>query len=133
MEKLLRNKSVGFYLTLCLAVLAIVTAIFYAVSYANYVGFMSWPAFWLLVLGAVGAVALSFVGFGKYAPWLQAATIFISLLLYINCLYSYVVVVLVGIDLSSFSPQFIICSVLFVLSLVLSIVNIYLKQEKEEK
>ena len=38
-----------------------------------------------------------------------------------------------GIDLNSFSPQFILCSVLFAVSLVLSIVNIYLKQEKEEK
>ena len=131
MEKFLKRKGIGFYLTLCVAVLAIVTAVIYAVSYANYAGQMSWLAFGLLIGGAVCAVALHCLGKGNWAPWVLAAAIFVSVLLYIQCMYNYVVVVMVGIDLNSFSPQFITCSVLLCVSLVLSIVNIYLKQQKE--
>ncbi|MBP5254144.1 MAG: hypothetical protein J6Z23_02010 [Lachnospiraceae bacterium] len=133
MSKFLKEKGIGFYLTVCLAVLAVVTAIVYAVSYRNYVGFMSWPAFWLLIGGAVLAVGLHFIKLGKVSPWLLAAAVLAAVLLYIECLYSYVVVVLVGIDLNSFSNQFILCTSLFGACLVLSIVNIYLKQVKQVK
>lgn len=132
MGQILKRKGLGFYLTMCLVVLSVVTAIAYVNSYANYVGFMSWPAIWLLVGGAVAALALSFTGLNKFAPWVVMATVFTAALLYVKCLYSYVVVVLVGIDLNSFTPQFMLCSTLFVVSLLLSIINIYFKQEKEE-
>ena len=129
MKKFLERKGIGFYATLCLAVLSVITAIVYAASYANYVGFMSWPAFGLLIGGAVCALALHCIRKGQWAPWVIAAAVFIALLMYIKCMYSYVVVVMVGIDLNSFSPQFILCSVLFAVSLVLSIVNIYHKNK----
>ena len=132
MKEFLERKGIGFYATLCLAVLSVITAVVYAASYANYVGFMSWPAFALLIGGAVCAVLLHCIRKGKWSPWVSGATILVSLLLYIKCLYSYVVVVLVGIDLNSFSPQFIRCSVLFVACHLLGIVIIYLRQEKEE-
>ena len=73
------------------------------------------------------------IRYGASAPWVQVGTIFSSLMLFIQHLYSYVVVVIVGIDLSSFTPQFILCSALYAVCVVLSIVNIYLKQEKEAK
>lgn len=132
MVKFFRNKGIGYWLTLCLVALAVITAAVYADSYANYPNHMSWPAVALLVGGAVIALVLSFINkLSNWAPWVQVATIFSSLMLFIQHLYTYVVVVLVGIDLNTFTPQFILCSVLYGVSVVLSIVNIYLKQVKE--
>lgn len=130
MKGILAGKRSGFYVTLVLAILSVVTAAFYATSYGKYAS-MSWPAFALLLIGAVGAVALAFTGKGKWAPWVQVATIFIAILLFITTQYSYVAVVLVGIDLTSFSPQFVTSVVLLIVDLVIAIANIYLKQEVE--
>lgn len=130
MKEILANKRCGFYVTIALALLSIGTAAFYALRFGKYVA-MSWPAFANLIGGAVVAVALAFMGKGKWGPWVQFATIFNAVLLFITTQYTYVAVVLVGIDLNEFSPQFIISSVLLVVSLLVSIVNIYLKQEVE--
>ena len=58
---------------------------------------------------------------------------FVALMLYITNIYNYVVVVMVGIDISSFSTQFIACTTLFAILLVASVANIFFKQSKEEK
>lgn len=132
MVKFFKSKGIGFYLTLCLVVLSVVTAAAYIMSYVKYPNHMSWTAVGLLFGGAAAALVLSVIRrCGWLAPWVLVGTIFSSLMLYIQHLYSYVVVVIVGIDLSSFTPQFILCTALYVASVVLSIVNIYLKQEKE--
>lgn len=134
MVKFFKNKGIGFYLTLCLVVLSVITAVAYVTSYAKYPNHMSWLAVGLLIGGAVVALVLSAIRRCSWlAPWVQVGTIFSSLMLFIQHLYSYVVVVIVGIDLSSFTPQFILCSALYAVCVVLSIVNVYLKQEKEAK
>lgn len=134
MVKFFKSKGIGFYLTLCLVVLSVITAVAYVSSYVKYPNHMSWLAVGLLVGGAVVALVLSVIRrCGWLAPWVQVGTIFSSLMLFIQHLYSYVVVVIVGIDLNSFTPQFILCSVLYAVCVVLSIVNVYLKQEKEAK
>jgi len=134
MVKFFKSKGIGFYLTLCLVVLSVVTAAAYIMSYVKYPNHMSWTAVGLLFGGAAAALVLSVIRrCGWLAPWVLVGTIFSSLMLYIQHLYSYVVVVIVGIDLSTFTPQFILCSALYAVCVVLSIVNIYLKQEKEAK
>lgn len=130
MKGILANKRSGFYVTVALAILSIATAAFYATSFGKYVA-MSWPAFANLIIGAVAAVALAFMGKGKWGPWIQFATIFNAILLFITTQYTYVAVVLVGIDLTTFSPQFVTSVVLLIVNLVVAIVNIYLKQEVE--
>jgi len=132
MVKFFRNKGIGFYLTLVLVALAVITAAVYADSYAKYPNHMSWTAVGLLAGGAAVALVLSLINkLSNWAPWVQVFSIFSSLMLFVQHLYSYVVVVVVGIDLNTFTPQFILCSVLYGVSVVLSIVNIYLKQVKE--
>jgi hypothetical protein len=128
MKGILAGKRSGYYVTLALSVLSVVTAAFYAVSYSKYAS-MSWAAFASLIIGALAAVVLANIGKGNWAPWVQVATIFAAILWFIKTQYSYVAVVLVGIDLTSFSPQFVTSVVLLVAALVVSIVNIYLEQE----
>lgn len=130
MKGILAGKRSGFYVTLVLAVLSVVTAAIYANSYGKYAS-MSWPLFANLLIGAVIAVALAFIGKGKWAPWVQVATIFIAILLFITTQYSYVAVVMVGIDLNAFSSQFVTSAALLIVNLVIAIANIYLKQEVE--
>lgn len=131
MKVFLKNKGIGFYTTVCFAVLAIVTAVLYSGFYANYVGQMSWQAFWLLICGAVVSVVLHLLHFGNISPWVLAGGVFGAVLMFIRAMYSYIAVVMVGIDLNSFSPQFMTCSVLLGICLAGSIVNVYLIQEKE--
>ena len=65
MKKLLGNKSYGYYITLALSVLSVVTAVVYLVMY-NGSRYMSAPAAILSILCAVAAVGLGFVrGGGK--------------------------------------------------------------------
>ena len=128
----LSNKRYGFYVTLALIVLSVVTAIVYAVSYGKYVSMMSWTAFVLLLVGAVGAVALIALKQTKWAYAPLAICAFIALLLFIKHIYNYVAVVVVGIDLSGISGQFLACTVFFALTFLASVVNVFLAQEKEE-
>ena len=133
MKKLLGNKSYGYYITLALSVLSVVTAVVYLVMY-NGSRYMSAPAAILPILGAVAAVGLGFVrGGGKAANAVLALCDFVALLFYIYGIYFYVSVVMVGIQASSFNSQFVICTVLFVVLLIANLINVFLKQEKEAK
>ena len=133
MKKLLGNKSYGYYITLALSVLSVVTAVVYLVMY-NGSSYMSAPAAILPILGAVAAVGLGFVrGGGKAANAVLALCDFVALLFYIYGIYFYVSVVMVGIQASSFNSQFVICTVLFAVLLIANLINVFLKQEKEAK
>ncbi len=133
MKKLLGNKSYGYYITLALSVLSVVTAVVYLVMY-NGSRYMSAPAAVLPIVGAVAAVGLGFVrGGGKAANAVLALCDFVALLFYIYGIYFYVSVVMVGIQASSFNSQFVICTVLFVVLLIANLINVFLKQEKEAK
>ena len=133
MKTLLGNKSYGYYITLALSVLSVVTAVVYLVMY-NGSRYMSAPAAILPILGAVAAVGLGFVrGGGKAANAVLALCDFVALLFYIYGIYFYVSVVMVGIQASSFNSQFVICTVLFVVLLIANLINVFLKQEKEAK
>ena len=126
------RKRYGFYVTLALVVLSVITAIVYAVSYGKYVSMMSWQAFVLLLVGAAGAIALILLRQGKWAFAPLAICAFIALLLFIKHIYSYVAVVMVGIDLSGISGQFLACAILFSLTFIVALVNVFLAQEKED-
>lgn len=130
----LSQKRYGFYVTICASVLAVITAIIYAANYHNYLAMMSWPAFVLLLVMALVSIALTFIKFtAPWAPIPVAVGALAGLLLYIKAMYNYVTVVLVGIDLSGFSAQFIICSVFVILTFVVAVANIFFPQVKEDK
>lgn len=126
------QKTYGFYVTLALAVLNIVTAILYASFYGKYVAYINWPAVYVMIIGSLVSVVLSVFGLDDFATALLALVAFTGFLLYAMKIYGYIAVVMVGIDLTEFSPEFITLTVFFVICLVGGIANIFLKQKKTE-
>lgn len=136
MEKIknfFKTKSYGFYVTVAVAVLTLITSIVYADSYGRNERYMSWAGFAIMLAGILVAAGLVALKRGEFAPPVLALANFIALMLYITNIYNYVVVVMVGIDISSFSTQFVSCTTLFAILLVASVANIFFKQSKEEK
>lgn len=136
MEKLknfFKDKSYGFYVSIAVTLLTLVTLIVYADAYGRNDSYMSWAGFAIMIVGIVVAVALTALKLSEWVPPALALANFIALLLYAKSIYNYVVIVIVGIDIASFSSQFILCTVLFAILLVGSIANIFCKQVKEGK
>lgn len=131
-KELLKDKSFGFYVTLALAAISVIGALVYAVLY-NGSEYFSMPAMLAFVGGAVAALAVAFTKHAKWACAVLALADFIGLLLYVYGIYFYVSVVMVGIQASTFSWQFILCTAMFVGLLVANVVNVFLKQVKEEE
>ncbi len=133
------GKKFGFYVTIGIAFLAIVTAFVYYAGYGAIPRFMSWPAFYLLLAGAVVSVVLLFTPLNQFGPAVLALASLVSLLLFIKIIYNYVAVVMVGIDLANFDPEFLASTVMFVLTFLASVMCLFLPQracsesKKEEK
>jgi lysylphosphatidylglycerol synthetase-like protein (DUF2156 family) len=127
-----KDKSYGFYASVVVFVMSLITAIVYA---ANYGGTkeMSWAAFIIILVGLVAAVVLGVFGRYRWIPVAMAVADFVALLLFIKAVYFYVSVVLYGINGSAFSPQFTTSTVFLIITFVLSIANIFLKQVKDEE
>ncbi len=128
-----KEKNYGFYVTLVTLLFTIITLSIYASRYGNYESYMSWPGFYLMIIGAVLALITIVIKKYDWAPIILAAFNFIALMLYITKIYNYVTVVLVGIDIVSFSASFIHCTALFATTIVLSTVAVFLKQLKDTK
>lgn len=130
-KTLLKGKSYGFFVTLALIALTVATGVIYCINYSGS-RYMSVPAAVFLFAGAAAALVL---GFTKWAGWANAVLAlcgFVALLFYVYGIYFYVSIVMVGIQASSFNQQFITCTALYLVLLVLNIVNVFLKQVKKE-
>lgn len=130
MKDLFKNKPVGFFVTLGTIGLTLVTAIAYLLCYNNTDNFNLW-SFIVLLVSAVTGIVLVILKQHKYVPYTLGLLNFISLLFYIYGIYYYVSVVLVGIDLDHFEPEFFVSTILFVITIGTSIATIFLKQDKE--
>jgi len=135
MKKFLSNKSFGFYVTAALALLSIVSAIIYRVTYAGFYSgnqeVFSRVAFWFLLGWIPCAIALYVFKQGRYANYLAAIALFVALLTYVNAIYYYVSVMEVGID-ASFTGVFFLITILFVFQWILALANVFFPQEKGE-
>ncbi|MBQ4382665.1 MAG: hypothetical protein II794_08020 [Oscillospiraceae bacterium] len=131
MKDLFAGKKLGFYVTLALAVLAVITAFVYLGMY-NGTNYMSRQAFFLLLAGAVLAVVLAFLGQGKFSPAVLFGAAVLALMFFVYYIYFFVSSVLTGIQYTVFPVEFVTCVVLFGLLLVGSIVNVFLPQVEEK-
>lgn len=132
-KQTLAEKCPGFYVMLAAAILAIVTAIAYAVSYSTLTQYLSWSAVVLLIGGAIVAVVLAFTNLDELGTGILALCSLIAMLMYVKLIYYYVSVVIVGIDVQSFDMAFITSAVLFVLTFVVSVVAIFVPKTKEQE
>lgn len=132
-----KDKSYGFYVSIAVAILTLVTLSVYADAYGSNDRYMSWTGFALMLVGIAVAIGLTVVSsltplkLNEWVPPVLALVNFIALMLYITNIYNYVVIVIVGIDIANFSTQFIACTVLFSILIVASVANIFFKQVKE--
>lgn len=126
---LLSGKGLGFYVSMAAAALSFLTAIVYQVTYTGN-QYYSVGVFVALLLALPVAVVLMLARCDGFIPAAVTLVIGIGILLFIYSMYFDVSVVLVGIDKSSFDPQFIACSVLSVVSFILADASIYLKVRK---
>ena len=131
-NKRLTGKRYGFYVMMASALLAIVAAAVYAGEYGKNARFMDWAAFALLLVGAIVAVALAFINWDEIGMAVLALFSLISLLLYVDIIHGYVMVVAVGIDLDSFSSEFLASTVMLALNFVVSFVAIFLPKNKNK-
>ena len=127
----LKDKDVGFWFSASLILLSLLTSIVYVSCYAG-TDNMNWASFAFMLLAAVsGAILIAFKQY-KFAPYALGAFIFVSLLFFIYGIYYYVSVVMVGIDLDKFDPEFIVCLILYLIAFAAGIANIFLRQIKKE-
>ena len=130
MKDLFKNKPIGFYVSLGTIGLALITAITYFLCYNNTENFNVW-SFVVLLISVVASVVLMLVKQVKVVPYVLGLLNFVALLFFVYGIYYYVSIVLVGIDLDHFDPEFIVCTIEFVILLVASIAAIFMKQVKE--
>lgn len=124
------DKRYGFYVTIVSMVMSIVAAIVYVMSYHAYVNFMSWTAFVMFLVGVVLSVILLVLRRYTFATLILFAGDLLGLLFYVRHIYSYVQVVVAGVDIASFSSNFILSTVFISIAFVLSIVSVFLPQCK---
>ena len=129
-KDLFKNKPLGFYISLGTIGLSLITAITYLLCYNKTDNFNVW-AFIILLVSVVSSVVLVLLKQIKIAPYVFGLLNFLALLFYVYGIYYYVSIVLVGIDLDHFDPEFIVCTILFVVLLATSITSIFMKQVKE--
>lgn len=126
------DKATGFWFTVAICALSLVTSVVYAACYAR-TDNINWLSFAFMLAAFLGAFFMTVLKQYKYTPYLQAVFTFVSLLLYIYGIYYYVSVVMVGIDLDHFEPPFFITVILFLTTFGLSVANVFLKQTKENE
>lgn len=127
----LKDKDVGFWFSASLVVFSLLTAVIYAACYAG-TDNINWASFAFMLVAAVAGGALIALKLYVYVPYVLAALIFLSLLFFIYGIYYYVSVVMVGIDLDTFEPQFIVCALFYFLAFGASVANVFLRQIKKE-
>ena len=91
---------------------------------------MSWFAFVMLVLGFVAGVALFFTDKMKYFPIAAFVLVLCAAIGYSVGIYDYVFNAAVGIDIKGVSAAFVANTVLFSITLVASVFNVCLKQDR---
>lgn len=123
------NKAYGFYMSVFVFVLSLVTAVVYTIGYSNSSD-MSEPVIYAIGAGLILAVVLLLCKRYNWIPVVLALGDFAALLLFIKSIYFYVSVVLYGINGSAFSPAFLSSTAFLLLSLVFSVANIFMKQVK---
>lgn len=129
LKKYFKNASIGVWFSLAVSMLALISSIIYKSAFDGTNEFNG-AAFGLML--AVVIICLILLGLRQYVfiPYVQLALLLPAFMLYIYGMYYYVSIVIVGIDLQSFSTEFLTCTVFFVLALVVGIVNVFIKQDK---
>ena len=121
----LRSNPISAVITLICSLLSLVTACLYRMWFVGSTEFNQ-AAFLCLIIASVLGV-FAFFGLADVVNAIQFLLVVAGCMLYIYGMYYYVSIVMVGIDLQSFSDAFIICSAFLGSAVVASTVNVLAK------
>ena len=130
MNQILKNKAAGFYAGLLAAVLCLVSAAAYGISFSSII--YKEPIFdvTVCILLAVTAVASIVMQAAPFAPVVLCAGSGISLLMYVHAIIWPVSDTIYGIEPFGHMSALTMCAVLLVLSFVVSEAALYMKKIK---
>ncbi len=132
LKKFFSGKSYGFYVTLVVSLLLLVSGSVYVSMYGNdQRDYQIWTTV-LLFIGFALSIVLIALRQDKYTPYVQGAFGLAALLFFVRKIYWYVSEVFVGIDEVAFNSKFITCTTLFVILFIATLVNCFLPQVKKE-
>ena len=121
-----RSNPLSAILPLICSALSVVTAFLYRGWFVGSAEFNEIAFYLMIGAGALGILAI--IGLGDFAASVQFLMLLASSMFYIYGMYYYVSIVLVGIDLQSFSTAFIACSALVGSTVALSTLNVLIKR-----
>ena len=130
MKKRFQNKAPGFKVLLGAIAASAVTSAVYAAIYAS-TRFMSWAAFAFLLGGAAAGLCLVLFGLERFAPAALLVTSLVALMLHVYYIYFFISSVVTGIQFSGFPLDFYVNFVLYGITLVLSIVSVFMPVEEK--
>ena len=131
LKKFMEGKKYGFYVTLALMLLALITGIIWVSTYGGTDEFSAW-GFAFLIVGVVLSLVLAILKRERLAADVLGFCVLMGLLFYISAIYMYVSVVLVGIDADTFSSDFILNTTFFAITSVVALVNMFLPQASKK-
>lgn len=131
---MIRKKPVGFYIALLAAVLSVASALIYGLQFSEMV--YKEPVFnsnISILLGATAVIALIMLFFEKlinYAPVVLCLGTGISFLMYVEMIIWPVSDTIYGIEPFPYIDTVVLCTVLILLSFILSEFSLYMKKAK---
>lgn len=123
-----KNKSVGFYFILASCLLSLILIIVFLPNTKS--GYYTWLSFIFLLVAILGDVVLIIFKKEDFAPALNSVCAGLAIGFFINACYNYVATVMTGIDIESFSGDFIFSVILYVLLFGSSIASIFIPLRK---
>lgn len=129
MKTLFQDKAKGYILTCITILMAIVTDIAYAVIYSS-TKYISWEGFCIIIAGVVLSIILYALKLHRFAPAVMMISVFVALLFHVYYIYFFISSVMTGIQFSGFPISFFVNFILFGITLILSIICVFLPTEK---
>ena len=129
MKKLFQDKTKGYLFTVAAMVAAVVTGIVYTIIYSS-TKYYSREGIAIIIVGVILSAVLLALKLQRFAPAVMLVSSFISLLFHVYYIYFYISSVVTGIQFSGFPVSFFVNFVLFGITLILSIISVFLPTEK---
>ncbi|MCR5546420.1 MAG: hypothetical protein K6F30_08100 [Lachnospiraceae bacterium] len=129
MKKLFQDKTKGYLFTVAAMVFAVVTGIVYTVIYSS-TKYYSREGIAIICCGVILSCVLLAFKLQRFAPAVMLVSSFIALLFHVYYIYFYISSVVTGIQFSGFPASFFVNFVLFGITLILSIISVFLPTEK---
>lgn len=134
-KNFLRNKTLAFYIAVCVAGISVVAAILYAAAFSDLSKYMSWLAFAFLLLAPVAFLALSFFGLARIGAAALALLDFAALLFAANKVFGFIAdYAMVGFDSAgSAFPLFVAGAALMVVCSIVANVAAWSRLQKTQQ